>query len=268
MASDDTKNPDKKHSAPEEPRQAAGLPDTPAGPADKPSAAEPIIASHVSSSLAAETLQANLSAIATAQTGSLEAVGSAVGFANVTGDATLTASAAPIVYSKGNISVRQSYTSAVLAGGDMEINQAGAPLIIGKQLNVQQGGALVMLTGESNVQNGFVGVLLTPQGLRQRGLARPHRHEGRAHHRRGTPRRVRAGGPRHGARCAARDDAGVPRSASHSSPAWRTSRRGCSGCVANTEASTDRIYAANTSFQGYILNRERVAKRRTWRNHV
>ncbi len=111
----------------------------------------------------AETLQANLSAIATAQTGSLEAVGSAVGFANVTGDATLTASAAPIVYSKGNISVRQSYTSAVLAGGDMEINQAGAPLIIGKQLNVQQGGALVMLTGESNVQNGFVGVLLSPK---------------------------------------------------------------------------------------------------------
>jgi hypothetical protein len=122
-----------------------------------------VIASHVAGTLAAETLQANLSAIATAQTGSLEAVGSAVGFANVSGDATLTASASPIVYSKGNISVRQSYTSAVLAGGDMDITQAGAPLIIGKQLSVRQGGALVMLTGESTVSNGFVGVLLSPK---------------------------------------------------------------------------------------------------------
>ena len=110
-----------------------------------------------------ETMQANLSAIATAQTGSLEAVGSAVGFANVSGDATLTASATPVVYAKGNVSIRQSYTSAVLAGGDMDISQAGAPLIIGKKLSVQQGGALVMLSGESAVTNGFVGVLLTPQ---------------------------------------------------------------------------------------------------------
>ena len=110
-----------------------------------------------------EMMQANLSAIATAQTGSLEAVGSAVGFANVSGDATLTASATPIVYAKGNVSIRQSYTSAVLAGGDMDISQAGAPLIVGKKLSVQQGGALVMLSGESAVTNGFVGILLTPQ---------------------------------------------------------------------------------------------------------
>jgi hypothetical protein len=45
----------------------------------------------------------------------------------------------------------------------MDITQAGAPLIIGKQLNVEQGGALVMLTGESTVTNGFVGVLLSPK---------------------------------------------------------------------------------------------------------
>jgi hypothetical protein len=108
-------------------------------------------------------VQANLSAIATAQAGSLESVGSAIGFANVSGDASITASAAPIVYAKGNVSVRQSYTSAVLAGGDMDIAQAGAPLIIGKQLNVEQGGALVMLSGESSVSNGFVGVLLSPK---------------------------------------------------------------------------------------------------------
>ncbi len=121
------------------------------------------IASHIAGTLESERLQANLSAIATAQTGSLEAVGSAVGFANVSGDASLTASAAPIVYAKGDISVRQCYTSAVLAGGDMDISQAGAPLIVGKKLDVSQGGALVMLSGESMVSNGFVGILLTPK---------------------------------------------------------------------------------------------------------
>jgi hypothetical protein len=121
------------------------------------------IASHIAGTLESEKLQANLSAIATAQTGSLEAVGSAVGFANVSGDASLTASAAPIVYAKGDISVRQCYTSAVLAGGDMDISQAGAPLIVGKKLDVSQGGALVMLSGESMVSNGFVGILLTPK---------------------------------------------------------------------------------------------------------
>jgi hypothetical protein len=121
------------------------------------------IASHIAGTLESEKLQANLSAIATAQTGSLEAVGSAVGFASVSGDASLTASAAPIVYAKGDISVRQCYTSAVLAGGDMDISQAGAPLIVGKKLDVSQGGALVMLSGESMVSNGFVGILLTPK---------------------------------------------------------------------------------------------------------
>lgn len=163
MASDDRMSTDKKRSpAPEAPR-GAGLPPVSPAPAEKPPEEEPSIASHVSGSLESEMLQANLSAIATAQTGSLEAVGSAVGFANVTGDATLTASAAPVVYAKGNVTVRQSYTSAVLAGGDMDISQAGAPLIIGKRLDVQQGGALVMLSGESAVTNGFVGVLLTPK---------------------------------------------------------------------------------------------------------
>jgi hypothetical protein len=163
MESDDSTNSDKRRSTtPEAPRDA-GLPATSPTPAEETSEGPPIIASHVAGALESEMLQANLSAIATAQVGSLEAVGSAIGFANVTGDATVTASAAPIVYAKGNVSVRQCYTSAVLAGGDMEISQAGAPLIIGKQLDVQQGGALVMLSGESTVTNGFVGVLLTPK---------------------------------------------------------------------------------------------------------
>ena len=150
--------------------------------------------SHVAGTLEGESLQANLSAIATAQVGSLEAVGSAVGFANVSGDATVTASATPIVYAKGNVSVRQSYTSAVLAGGDMEISQAGAPLIIGKRLSVSQGGAVAMAAGEAEVSNGFVGILHLAQGDHLRGVARAHRHQGRAHHRGSAARRLWSGG--------------------------------------------------------------------------
>lgn len=163
MASDDSRNTDKTRSTVPEAPRGAGLPSTLPTPAEKALEDQPAIASHIAGSVESEALQANLSAIATAQVGSLEAVGSAVGFANVAGDASLTASAAPIVYAKGNVSVRQCYTSAVLAGGDMDISQAGAPLIVGKQLDVSQGGALVMLSGESSVTNGFVGILLTPK---------------------------------------------------------------------------------------------------------
>lgn len=129
----------------------------------KDTAEGPLLASHVSGLLETDALQANMSAIATAQTGSLDAVGTAIGFANVTGDATLTASASPVVFAKGDISIRQSYTSAVIAGGDMEITQAGAPIIVGKQLDIKQGGGIVMLAGESSVSGGFVGVLLSPK---------------------------------------------------------------------------------------------------------
>lgn len=133
-------------------------------PADESAKLEvPEVASHLGSEVSAQSLQANLSAIVSAHTGTLEAVGSAIAFSNVGGDATITASASPLVYAKGDVSVRQSYTSAVLAGSNMHISQAGAPLIVGKQLDINQGGGVVLLSGEANVSNGFVGVLLSPK---------------------------------------------------------------------------------------------------------
>jgi hypothetical protein len=133
--------------------------DEPEAPASEP----PRVASHVSSSLEATSLQASLSVIGSAHAEDFEAVGSAVGFASVGGDATITASASPIVHAKGDIHVRQAYTSAVIAGGDMEISQAFAPIIVGKQLSVQQGGACVAVAGDAEIKGGFVGVLLSPK---------------------------------------------------------------------------------------------------------
>ena len=128
-----------------------------------PDSQPPLVASHVAGELRSTSLQANLSAVAHATAEEFEAVGSAIGFATVGRDAVITASATPLVHAKGDIHVRQSYTSAVLAGGNMDISQAGAPVIIGKKLSIEQGGGLVMLAGEAEVSNGFVGVLLAPK---------------------------------------------------------------------------------------------------------
>ena len=205
MGIDDPRTPDKKQPAATTRPVAAEAPDS--GVDDALGAkASPRSPRTSRAALESDKLQANLSAIATAQTGSLEAVGSAVGFASVSGDASLTASAAPIVYAKGDISVRQCYTSAVLAGGDMDITQAGAPLIVGKKLDVSQGGALVMLSGESMVSNGFVGDSAHAQGHRRRRLPRADRNQSGAHHRRCAARGVRPRGIGDGAGCAARHD--------------------------------------------------------------
>ncbi len=123
----------------------------------------PQLASHVSGRLEGSSVQASLSAIGSAHAEDFEAVGSAVGFVSAGGDATITASYAPLVHAKGDIHVRQTYTSAVIAGSDMEISQAVAPIIVGKQLSVQQGGGVVLLAGDAQVSNGFVGVLLSPK---------------------------------------------------------------------------------------------------------
>ena len=131
-------------------------------PDDAPPGEPPVVAPHVSTQLDAPSLQASLSAIGTVHTEQFEAVGSAVGFASVDGDATITASASPIVHAKGDIHVRQAYTSAVVAGGTVDMSQSLAPIIVGKKLSVNQGGGVVMLAGEAKVKNGFVGVLLAP----------------------------------------------------------------------------------------------------------
>ena len=137
--------------------------ETPADNPTAPSQTQPAtVAAHVAGALSAESLQASLSAVAHATADDFEAVGSAMGFVTVGGDAVITASMTPLVHAKGDIHIRQSYASGVLAGGDMDISQAGAPIIVGKRVSVEQGGGVVMLAGEAEVSNSFVGVLLTP----------------------------------------------------------------------------------------------------------
>ena len=151
---------DASHATPEtEPVSPAEPLEPPTGAAEPPS----IVASHVAGSVEATSVQANLSAVGHVSANEFESVGSAVGFATAGRDAVITASMTPLVYAKGDVHIRQSYASAVLAGGTMDISQAGAPVIIGKTLSIEQGGGMVVLAGEASVSNGFVGVLLAPK---------------------------------------------------------------------------------------------------------
>ena len=108
----------------------------------------------------ADELRANGSAIGSAHTGSLISTASAIGLATVEGDAQITVSAVPILRTAGGATFSQAYASAVIVGGDMEIHQAAAPVIIGKGINASQVGACAMVTGEAEVTHSTIGLLL------------------------------------------------------------------------------------------------------------
>lgn len=111
-------------------------------------------------SVEAPAIEASLSAIASAKTGSLEATASAIGIANVAGDSDVRFSTCSIMFSKGNGSFHQAYASAFIAGNEVAVSQGGAPLAVGRKVSFEQGGSLVTLAGKAKVRRSFVGVLM------------------------------------------------------------------------------------------------------------
>ena len=108
-------------------------------------------------------VQTNLSAACSVHAHSLSATGSAIGVASVDGDATITSSFVPAVLTRGNARVHQSYTSAVIVGGaHTSVNQAVAPLIVGKTMDLTQTGSAVLVAGEADVKHSWVGIVLAP----------------------------------------------------------------------------------------------------------
>jgi len=114
--------------------------------------------------LAAEDTQVTLSGACTVHAQSLSASGSAIGVASVDGDTTITASLAPIVVSRGNTMVRQSYTSGVIVGGGANtmMHQSFAPLIIGKTMDVTQSGGCVLASSEASIKQSWIGMVVAP----------------------------------------------------------------------------------------------------------
>lgn len=125
-------------------------------------AAEPDeLAPHVAARVEASTLRANLSAIASAQAQDFESTASAVGLAQVAGDAHVTASYVGIMYAKQGGTFQQGYASAVILGGDTTVRQAGAPLIVGRSMNIEQGGGMVLVGSDVKVNRGVVGIVVS-----------------------------------------------------------------------------------------------------------
>lgn len=108
----------------------------------------------------ADTINVTASAIASARTQSLTTTGSAVGLAQVEGDAHISLSAVPLVVAKGDAEFRQAYASAFIASNEVSVTQGGAPLIMGRSVSVKTGGAGAIMAGEANVSHGWVGLLL------------------------------------------------------------------------------------------------------------
>jgi len=121
----------------------------------------PMIATKVTG----DDVQANLSAVGSVSAKKLSATGSALGMTNVDGDATITASASPLVIARGDTTIQQSYASAVIVGGGSftRIRQSGAPVMVGKTVEVSQSGAVVIAGGEVSVKKSWVGVVLAPK---------------------------------------------------------------------------------------------------------
>jgi hypothetical protein len=111
-----------------------------------------------------ESLQANMSAMATVNTGSLSATGSAIGAASVDGDATITASMVPALITRGDTTVQQSYASAVIVGRGAltKVHQSATPMIIGRSMDVTQSAAVAIVTGEADVKSSWVGIIVAP----------------------------------------------------------------------------------------------------------
>lgn len=123
-------------------------------------AAEMDVAPRVAKSVRAQAMKASMSAIASADTVDLETTASAVGIAQVSGDAHVSTSYVGIMHAKGSGTFQQGYASAVIFGGDTTVRQAAAPLIVGRSMNIEQGGGGVLLASDVKVARSFVGVVI------------------------------------------------------------------------------------------------------------
>lgn len=144
-------------------------PDETATPESAPTAPETpefsTIGPRAAAKVSGKDVQANLSAIGTVSATSLSATGSLIGVCAIDQDATITASMAPAVMTRGDLTFQQSYASAMIVGGGGEtrVHQAAAPLIVGKTMDLTQTGACVLVTGEADVKSSWIGIVLSPK---------------------------------------------------------------------------------------------------------
>ncbi|HEX9092380.1 MAG TPA: hypothetical protein VF902_00205 [Coriobacteriia bacterium] len=110
--------------------------------------------------LKVEALQTSMTALGSAEAGTLHSTQSALGNVSVGGDADVSTSVVGMVSAKGTAVVRQGFSAAVMSEGDATITQGGGGLIIAKKIGIDSGGGLAMVAGEADVKKSYVGLLL------------------------------------------------------------------------------------------------------------
>ena len=125
-----------------------------------PEAAEEPAAPPTDEALKVEALQTNMTALASAEAGTLSATQSALGNVSVAGAADVATSIVGVVSSKGEAAVRQGFSGAVLAEGDATITQGGGGLIIAKKMDIDSGGGVALVASEAELKKSYVGLLL------------------------------------------------------------------------------------------------------------
>jgi hypothetical protein len=120
-------------------------------PVDEPVVQEPLVGN----------LTTSMTALGTAEAGTLSAKQSAIGSASVSGDADVSGSVVGMLSARGSAKLDRGCAGAVMAEGDVAVSRSGAGLIMGKRVDVEQGGGCVMIGSETEVRRGWVGLLLT-----------------------------------------------------------------------------------------------------------
>lgn len=140
----------------------------PADPADElgatapgPSGSPTQFVAEAAQSLNAETVEASLSAIASARVNSLKTTGSAVGLATVGRDAQISTSAAGILNAKGNATVNQSYVQGFVGAEHVDLHQAASAAVIARTVTFDHSVSAVTMSAETEVNSGFIGILLS-----------------------------------------------------------------------------------------------------------
>lgn len=108
----------------------------------------------------ASSLDATLSAIASARAGSINAGGSAIGIATVAGSADLATSAIGLITAKGDCNVRQSYVQGLITAEKADLDQTVVAGVLAKTITFDRSASVVTISNDAEVRSGMVGVLL------------------------------------------------------------------------------------------------------------
>ena len=115
-------------------------------------AAEPVLV---------DALETSMTALASVETGTLTATQSAIGSADVSGDAEFSTSAVGMLSAKGDAAMRQGLACALMAERDVSLTQAAAGVVVGEKVTMDHSFSGALVSSETEVRQSRVVLLLS-----------------------------------------------------------------------------------------------------------